>query len=399
MSGPAETLTREELVARARTLGPGLAELAAETEAQRTLPAETFQAFREAGLLRALVPRKWGGHELDFATVVETAREVGRYCGSSAWCLAICTLHNRIVSTLPEAACREVFGESADTVVCGVFMPGGRAYPEDGGFRFTGEWNFASGCDHASHALLAGLITDGPDGDVEGLATFLVRRADFAILDNWHVAGLQGTGSKRLAVSDVFVPEGWIKIVAWGDASSRSGGARGSDRESPRPHLPVNSTATLGLTGVPLGIARGALDTFQERLAGKIRVGTARDGAAQVGAQHRLAAAAAEVDSAELLALRDCEEMERTRKNGQWATAEQRGRYRRDTAYVFQTCARAVARLTPAAGAHGVYLDAPLQRALRDTQVMATHIVADWDQSRETYVRALLDLPIEDPVF
>ena len=390
---------REELVARARELAPRLGEMAETTERNRSLPEETISAFKDAGLLRALVPGAWGGYELDFGVVVETTRELGRYCGSSAWCLAICTLHNRIVSTLPDQACEEVFGASPDAVVCGVFMPGGKAFPVDGGYRLSGQWDFASTCDHAGHALLAGLITGGPDGDVTGLATFLVRRQDFSIEDNWHVAGLQGTGSKRVAVQDVFVPTGWTKIVAQGDAARDAGGARGSDRERRTPHLPVNSTATLGLTGVPLGIALGALSTFEERLAGKVRVGTAKDAEAQVGAQLRLAESAVEVDCAELLALRDCEEMMRTWKSGQWASVEQRGRYRRDTAYIFQTCARAVARLMPAAGAHGIYLHGSLQRAMRDTQIMATHIVADWDQSRETYARALLDLPVVDAVY
>lgn len=30
---------------------------------------------------------------------------------------------------------------------------------------------------------------------------------------------------------------------------------------------------------------------------------------------------------------------------------------------------------------------------------MSAHIVADWDLSRETYSRALLGLPVDDPVF
>jgi hypothetical protein len=30
---------------------------------------------------------------------------------------------------------------------------------------------------------------------------------------------------------------------------------------------------------------------------------------------------------------------------------------------------------------------------------MATHIVADWDTSRETYAKALLGLEIDDPVY
>jgi alkylation response protein AidB-like acyl-CoA dehydrogenase len=193
-----------------------------------------------------------------------------------------------------------------------------------------------------------------------------------------------------VAVRDVFVPTDWTLGADKGMPGVPAPATRG---------LPTNSVATLGLAGVPLGIARGALDGFRERLATKLRAASFRGAADQVGAQHRLGAAAAEVDAAGLLVLRDCDEMERSAAAGKSATKEQRGRYRRDAAFAFQTCAGAVARLLPAAGAHAIFRDGPLQRSLRDTQVMATHIVADWDQGRESYARALLDLPIEDPVF
>lgn len=68
-------------------------------------------------------------------------------------------------------------------------------------------------------------------------------------------------------------------------------------------------------------------------------------------------------------------------------------------AYIFHLCARAVARLMAASGAHGIYRDAAPQRALRDTQAMGAHIVADWDMGRESYSRALLGLANDDPVF
>jgi alkylation response protein AidB-like acyl-CoA dehydrogenase len=141
------------------------------------------------------------------------------------------------------------------------------------------------------------------------------------------------------------------------------------------------------------------LTSFRERLATKVRVGTFRGVEAQVGAQHRLAQSAVEVDGAELLALRDAEEMEHSVARGAPATDEQRGRYRRDAAYVFQACAGAVARLGPASGAHSIFRDAPQQRAMRDTQAMSAHIVADWDLARESYARALLGIPTEDPTF
>ncbi len=390
--------SRQELVERARQLAPAIRERARRAEELRQVPEETFQAFKDAGLLRAFVPREFGGFALELGTVIETAGEIGEACGSSAWCLAICTLHNRMLAAFPQAAQQEVFARTPDAVVCGVFMPAGTATPVDGGYRLSGRWDFASGCDHAGHAILAALIQpEGAEHPV-GMASLLVRREDFAIEDNWFVAGLAGTGSKRVVVADLFVPEAWALPLAKGTASEQSGGTRGGSAGGLR-ELPTNSVATLGLTGVTLGVARGALASFRERLSTKLRAGSFRGAHEQVGAQLRLGEAAAEVDSAELLVLRDCDEMERTAAAGLAASPEQRGRYRRDAAFAFQTCARAVARLLPASGAHAIFSDSALQRALRDTQVMATHIVADWDTGRESYARALLDLPVNDPVF
>jgi alkylation response protein AidB-like acyl-CoA dehydrogenase len=397
MSVTTDSVTKQELIERARALGPEFAERANKTEELRRLPEENIQAFKDAGLLRAFVPQKYGGYALEFGTVIETAREIGEHCGSSAWCLAICTLHNWMVTSFPKSAQEEVFGDSPDSVVCGVFMPGGAGKPVDGGYRLTGRWDFASTCDHAGHAILSGLIQESPEEPVQGLANFLVRREDFAIEDNWHVAGLCGTGSKRVAVEDVFVADAWSVTVAKGAAGAVSGGTRGSAGD--RVQLPFNSVATLGLVGVALGVARGAVSAFRNRLATKLRAGTFRGPEAQVGGQFRLAESAAEIDGVELIALRDSEEMEHTVRLGRTATLEQRGRYRRDAAYVFHVCARAVERLMPASGAHAIYRDAPQQRALRDIQAMSTHIVADWDLARESYARALLGIPTEDPVF
>lgn len=392
-------VSREDLVARARALAPVLAERAAKCEELRRVPEETFQAFRDEGLLRAFVPKRFGGYDLELATVIETAREIGVACGSSSWCLAICTLHNWMAAGFPESAQEEVFGESPDAVVCGVFMPGGSARPVDGGFRLTGQWDFASGCDHAGHAILAGLIREADDAPPQGLGSFLVRREDFTIHDNWHVAGLAGTGSKRVVVDDVFVPTDWSNALAKGVDSADSGGSRGGVFSGAAARLPANSVATLGLCGVAVGIAQGALVGFQERLSTKLRAAVFRGPEAQVGAQLRLSESAAEVDCAQLLAIRDCEEMSRIAAAGQPFTDEQRGRYRRDAAYVFELCSRAVSRLFPASGAHGIYREAAPQRALRDIQVLSAHMVADWDVARETYARALLDLPVQDPVF
>lgn len=388
--------TRQELVERARKLAPQLAERAAECERLRQLPAATIDDFRREGLLRAFVAPQHGGYGLEVATVIETTREVGRACGSSAWCLAICTIHNHIVSAFPEPAQARVFANGPDPVVCGVFVPGGSAVAVDGGYRLSGRWDFASTCDHADFAVLAAFVVPAPGAAPTGMASFLVDRAQLTIEDNWHVSGLAGTGSKRIVVEEAEVPAEQalptdLEAAITGDRETTGRGRLSAG-------LPGNSVATLGLTGVALGLATGAIDRFRERLAGKLRVASPKTVEQQVGGHLRLAAAAAEVDAAELLVLRDCAEMTADAQAGRGASLEQRARYRRDAAWAIQTCARAVQRLQPAAGAHAIFLDQPIQRAARDVQALAAHVVADWDASGEAYARALLGLAKTDPL-
>ena len=73
-------------------------------------------------------------------------------------------------------------------------MPAGKATAVDGGFRLSGHWRYASGCEHCDWALLGGMVA--ADGGARPMgAFFLVPRQDYKTVDTWQVAGLQGTGS------------------------------------------------------------------------------------------------------------------------------------------------------------------------------------------------------------
>jgi alkylation response protein AidB-like acyl-CoA dehydrogenase len=81
----------------------------------------------------------------------------------------------------------------------------GHAEPVAGGFRAKGHWNYASGVCHANWYLGA-CFSDGPGG-VEGSARPLFFPVeDGAIVDNWDVVGMKGTGSHAFVVENVFVP-------------------------------------------------------------------------------------------------------------------------------------------------------------------------------------------------
>ena len=89
----------------------------------------------------------------------------------------------------------------------GRFRPG-TATPVDGGYRVSGTWDYVSGCDSATHLAFGFML--GDDASAGEMATDFIGVVDYddcEIIDNWDVLGLRGTGSKRVVVEDVFVPE------------------------------------------------------------------------------------------------------------------------------------------------------------------------------------------------
>src|SRR5215813_8306844 len=184
-------MTPEEYIGRVRALLPVLRERAAEAERLRRLPDETFADFQEAGLFRALQPKRYGGYELDPDIFYQAVIEVGTVCGSSAWILGVIGVHNWHLAIFPPQAQEDVWGED-DSIQL---------------YRLSGRWSFSSGCDFCRWAVLGGVVPPVGKGQPPDARVFLLPRRDYVIDDNWHVMGLCATGSKDLVVDDVFVPE------------------------------------------------------------------------------------------------------------------------------------------------------------------------------------------------
>ena len=72
----------------------------------------------------------------------------------------------------------------------------------------TGRWAFASGIRHAQWVSASARVQrdDAPESQI---IFAIMPASDVTIHDNWHVAGLRGTGSNDFSVSDLFVPEGF----------------------------------------------------------------------------------------------------------------------------------------------------------------------------------------------
>ncbi|MBM3486348.1 MAG: flavin-dependent monooxygenase [Alphaproteobacteria bacterium] len=391
MDGPAAKPDPATLLARARALAPAIRARAAATERNRRVPDISIEELRAADLFRIVQPARWGGFEHGIDTVCEVAIEVARACGSTAWVYSTTALHQWIIAMFPEAAQADVWGTDRGAIVGGSFAPTGRAEPVDGGWRLSGRWGFASGCDNTDWTFF-GVLIDGARGAKE-MAMALVPHGAYAVVDTWHVLGLAGTGSKDLVLDGVFVPAHRVMPVALAQSGAPPGAAVNPD---PLYRLPFLSLIAACLTGPGIGIAAGALDDFIAMNAERTTRGAALGGQKRMAefptVQLRVAEAAALIDAARLLLLRDCRETVEAMRDGRAPDVATRLRNRRDHAYASRLAVQAVDRLFEAAGGAGLFDGGPLQRAWRDVHAVTMHISLNWDAIGTLYGRALLGL-------
>src|SRR5881227_346544 len=384
--GPPEL---QELLARAEALVPVLRERANHTEELRRLPDETIEDLHRTGLFRILQPKRVGGSELPFRAIVELVATISRGDGSTGWVLANLAAHHWLLGMWPKQAQDEIWGESPDNLIgSALIFPRGRATPAPGGYRLTGRWPFSSGVDAASWSLIGAIVHDQEAGTNEP-RIFVLPASDFTIIDTWHVIGLAGTGSKDVAVDDVFVPE--YRSVAVREITGGPNPGSGVN-SSVLYQLPAISLFAFCIAGVSLGIAEGAIEYFVETMRTRTSYYTGRSLADFVTVQVHLAEAAAIAHSARAVLLNDCDEATRVVGEGEVPSLDQRARYRRDGAYAATLCTKAVDVLFQATGGGAIYARNPLQRAFRDVHAANAHYVLNWDINGALFGRVLLGL-------
>ena len=379
---------RQELLDRAAALVPVLRQRAAQAEELRRIPENTVADFHAAGILRAAQPKRFGGFNIDYPIVLDIAAELGRGCGSTAWCYSIWASHNWLVGMFPEKAQQEYWADSADVLSSTSLNPAAsQVTPAKGGYRLSGRWDFSSGCDAADWAVLAG---NGP----EGILYFLVPCSDYLIEDTWFVSGLRGTGSKDILVHDAFVPEHRVTPLV----EIREGRSPGrSIHGTPNFRIPHLTMFSYTLAAPLLGMAQGSLDAFEELMGVRVAYTTGERMAESPPVNIRLAEAEAEVHSARLIMREDGHQVFATARRDEMPTLLERARYRRNQAYVAKLSIRAVDRLFEVSGGHAVFDSSPMQRFHRDAHAASHHFGLYWDTVAEEYGRMRLGLEPKNP--
>ncbi len=385
---------RPDVMERARALVPRLRDRAVRTEEERRMLPETERELHEAGLFRFLQPRRRGGSELDYVSLVDIGEILSRGDASVAWNVVNLASHHWMLGMFDPAAQDLVWDENPDALIASSFVfPAGRARRTRGGYVLSGRWPFSSAVEPSSWNMLAGVVSSEDEADAPDYRIFLVHRRNYRIIDTWDSAGLRGTGSQDVTVDETFVPESMSLSVR-----AVAGGPTPGSAVNPGPlyRLPVFALFPYVLSGVALGNAQGALDDHVAEVRRRASTYTrAKLGEIQA-IQIKIAAAAAGIDAARLIMRRNCiDAMERTSR-GSTPDMLERTRLRRDGAFAVNMCTEAVTALFGASGAGGLFLTNPLQRRFRDAHAINSHIAFSFDAAGSDFGRAALGFPPEN---
>jgi 3-hydroxy-9,10-secoandrosta-1,3,5(10)-triene-9,17-dione monooxygenase len=377
-----------EALAKAGGLIERLRARAADVDTKRRISDESIAEINDAGLFRISAPRMFGGSQLGILPLIRTVATIASGCGSTGWVYAVLSGHNWAVGLFPIEAQREVFSDP-HALVASIVRAGGNAPREVAdGYLFEGAiGKFCSGIEHAKWIVVGASVAERSGGPEPRY--FLVPKSDVAIVDDWYTAGLRGTRSSSLRIKHAFVPK-YRSVSIPEIADGTAPGIKFHDSSVYR--APFPQILPLPLAGVPIGLARAALELYVNNCRDKLKTFASEQVAEQAAVFARISDVDADVAAAAGLIFRDAEEIDAT-PDGSRISALDRARYVRNAAYGANKCRYAVTRLFEASGGSAVYDTFELQRIWRDVNAAAAHNAFMRDKLDPAFGRALLGLP------
>ncbi len=358
------------LLGAAAALAPVVERHQDELAIARDLPPALAEALRHSGLLRLWLPRDLGGAELSPADYIRVIEAVAYHDGATGWCAAIAASGGRIAGAMEEGAAEAFFGPGR-TGLAGSVNPTGQVVRADGGWRVNGRWSYGSFIRHSTgiFAMCVQHEQGAPVRDATGAPLFcavVVPTGEVRIHDTWNTGGLRATGSHDFEMTDVFVPADHIVPMPGFELTPRLPG--------PLFALPFVAAFTIGITPVPLGIARAAIDALTQLAGAKRPMGTAGLLRDLPGVQADVARAEALLRGARAFLFEAVEALWASVSAGGKATLRERALVRLACWNAVQAAKQATALMYEAAGGAALPEAGPFARRQRDVMAAGQHI-------------------------
>ena len=378
-SAPEPGLPPEEFVARAERIAATLVDRQEETEERGYYALDTHDEFLRAGLYRLLVPKRYGGYEVDLGTYVKVVSAIARGCPSTGWMYTFGAAHALLAATLfGEEAQDELFA-AGDFIAPATVAPVGVAEPAgDGGWIVDGVHGYSSGSPYATHFLGHTLMPGGPDEPPTPML-FALSRDKWTRLDDWGAQlGLKGSGSHSVSIDKAHVPAHLALPGIHVGLTGVENGTPGRElHDNPLYGGGLMSSLQFHLASVSVGMATGALDAYGELMRTRTtNFPPITSRAEDPDYQGRYGEAAALIATAEAALGDAVRQWQDTSARGAAAfTREVDLRLALISREVIRLCWSAVAdQLYPTAGSSAVRNGSRLERVWRDMSTLHSHV-------------------------
>ena len=390
-------MVRPEILEKSRSISrtpmlqriAGMTEMlsAAGDEAQqlRYLPAWAAKEMAAQGFYRFVLPIALGGENLTARQQIEVVEAVSAIDGSVGWCTHINSEINGLVVRKMDLTLADKVFDDWDALVCSGLGPPNGPYPgrtarrEGAGWRLNYQGSFASGCHNATwNFVMAAVCLDEETGK-PAEASFMVPRGEFEVVDTWDTAGMRGSGSHDVRMTNRYVPPEHLlpgRPLAPSDIW-----------DSPTLRNPTH--AVYNKSAVALGVCKGAVNSFIETAKVKPSRAAGQTLGDQAQTHYRLGEARATLMAARAFVMETQDALEAHLGPG----VKDGGRLEPEwdvfwpallaCAHAAQATRHIVGILNNTAGTTGARMDSPLERQLRDAQQAANHALISYRHYEE----------------
>jgi 3-hydroxy-9,10-secoandrosta-1,3,5(10)-triene-9,17-dione monooxygenase len=215
------------------------------------------------------------------------------------------------------------------------------------------------------------------------------------VIDTWYAMGMEATGSKDVAVSELFVPERRaLALQRCRGGAAHPGAALAS---GPLYRIPIVAASSHPLAPAAVGAAEGAYEMFVASMAKRAGTYTGARVADFQAVQIKVARARCLIDSARMLLCQSAIAFQASADRDEVPDLATKLRVRANSAFAVNQAREAVETLWSCYGAMGLYTRDPLQRHLRDVMAMNQHFSFNFDIAGSAFGLDALGGPYANP--
>ncbi|MFD1708337.1 acyl-CoA dehydrogenase [Siminovitchia sediminis] len=370
----------EELFAAARKVGEVSEKEYKEAEANATVSQNVIDAIKDADIHNLLLPKSYGGPQIDLKTYAKLIRIISKHNPSAGWLASLYSIHNVWVSYLPKKARDEVAGKiNAD-----IFAPVGKVTDSGDHYILSGTYNFVSGCLYSDWIGVNAMIFEKGNSIPQQLC-LVVQASDIKIVKNWDTLGLRGTGSNQIILENVRVPKYRVLNIT----KIHTEYAPPEDLTSedyPLFDMPFYSTTFMGFPNVALGGAQRLLEEFKKFTEKRTRLDM--DGMKEKEhprSQRVYATLQMKYIQAETLMNRYIEMLEQFDRDGDIGPAD----FGAIRAEIIQHCVDIATKVLLVMGGFATYRGNPVELFVRDVLCVGTHTTSLYEDQMSHFGRKL----------